>query len=311
MKTTMMSAAAVALLSMGTASAQTDPAGSSTACAAAASQFVSADESAAVTAAFPPPVSGMTLTFDDEFDTYSLSNDNVADGTKWTDHLWFADPRPDLIGVSNGVLSLTADQNPATNHNGFAGQIASVNEHGQGFTQRFGYFEASIRVPSGQGTWPSFYLINNDRLTGNPNAPDPEIDVIEAQGARPAEYYTTLHLNAVGTPDKTNYPDFVVHAGVDISQGFHRYGMLWDPNSATIDWYYDGQRMLSSPKFSTTDSATDMLVLGSDIGDFGAGGNDPNASTPNAVVMQVDWVHVYQFSSQLTAMSTASAAGCP
>src|SRR5689334_20373940 len=115
MKTTIMSAAVISFLLMGTASAQTDPANSSVACAVA-SQFVTADETAAATASFPPPVSGMTLTFADEFDTYSLSNDNIANGTKWTDHLWFAEQRLDLINVSNGVLSLTADQNPATNH---------------------------------------------------------------------------------------------------------------------------------------------------------------------------------------------------
>ena len=329
MRTLFVSAVVVAVLT-GSAHAQSagadaTEAGASNASAAcdqgsvgpgadAATLSSSADAIAAV-AAFPPPVPDMTLTFDDEFNTASISDDNFANGTNWSDHLWFTDPRPELFSVANGVVSITADQNPATNADGFVGQMATVNEKGKGFAQRFGYFEASIKVPGGKGTWPSFYVVNNDRLTVDPDILESEIDVMEAPGVLVDTYLATLHADSFfyNKDDVTNAADNRVPTGDDLSQDFHRYGMLWDPNSPTIDWYFDGQKVLTSQKFSTTDGSPMMVVLGSSVGDFGLGGNDVDPSTPNPAVMRVDWVHVYQFNQLLASMALAAtpAGSCP
>jgi hypothetical protein len=39
-----------------------------------------------------PAATGMVLTFDDEFNKLSVSDDGESNGTTWTDHLWFEPP---------------------------------------------------------------------------------------------------------------------------------------------------------------------------------------------------------------------------
>ena len=92
-----------------------------------------------------PTNSGMVLTFDDEFNSLSLSADGVQDGTTWTSHLWYEQPGVDA-NVQNGVLNLLSD--------GQSVNMTTVDSSGQGFTQKYGYFEARIYAPGGTGTWP-------------------------------------------------------------------------------------------------------------------------------------------------------------
>ena len=112
-----------------------------------------------------PTASGMTLTFDDEFNSASISNDGAKNGTLWNDHIWFAEARPDLMNVSDGVLHMKTDPNA-----NWAPHIQTTNGQGEGFAQKYGYFEASIDVSGDPGTWPSFWMLNNDRLSNGPGA---------------------------------------------------------------------------------------------------------------------------------------------
>ena len=94
-----------------------------------------------------PTASGMVLTFDDEFDTASISSDSVADGTLWNDHLWY-EAASDGVTVSNGIATIV-------NTN-----LSTVNSSGQGFAQTYGYFEADLELPNGIGAWPAFWLMS-------------------------------------------------------------------------------------------------------------------------------------------------------
>jgi beta-glucanase (GH16 family) len=54
--------------------------------------------------------------------------------------------------------------------------------------QQYGYFEARLKVPAGQGLWPAFWLLGNEGSTGVN-----EIDVHEILGQQPGTVYMTDH----------------------------------------------------------------------------------------------------------------------
>jgi beta-glucanase (GH16 family) len=105
------------------------------------------------------------------------------------------------------------------------------------FSQTYGYFEITARVPSGAGLWPAFWMLPVDQ--GWP----PEIDIAEILGGDSRTAYFSLHsgdaawvraeprsYNASTTTDASS-------AGGDLSEDFHRYAVDWRPE--TITFYLD------------------------------------------------------------------------
>jgi beta-glucanase (GH16 family) len=257
-----------------------------------------------------PTASGMVLTFDDEFDTASISNASGANGTNWTNHIWFHSATPQDFQVSNGVMNILGN-NP---NDPWAANMETVDSNGQGFAQKFGYFEADIKVSGGQGTWPAFWMFDANRTT-NGNALGQEFDIMEGQGSVKNGYFGTIHSdtnNAGGQTDQQNASNFI-NSGFDISNGYHRFGLLWDPNSPNMTFYLDGKPVETVPKFADTDQNPMQLILGSGFGDIGLGSNGVNGSTPVPADVQVDYVRVYQFASQsphaVQAQAVSTAAG--
>src|SRR5579863_1263322 len=130
-----------------------------------------------------PTASGMVLTFDDEFNSTTWSSDNVANHTLWTDH--GINPQPSLnpadLAVSNGVLQISATNN---NGNWTWGSLQTVNSSVQGFSQKFGYFEADIKIPGGDGSWPAWWLLSTQHFTSG--TPASELDIMENAGKTPS-----------------------------------------------------------------------------------------------------------------------------
>jgi beta-glucanase (GH16 family) len=238
-----------------------------------------------------PTASGMVLTFDDEFDSASISNASGANGTKWTDHIWFHGSTPQDFQVSNGIAHILGNDP----NDPWAANMETADSNGQGFSQKFGYFEADMKVTGGQGTWPAFWMYDVNKTT-DPNAVNQEFDIMEGQGSVKNGYFGTIHRDTGGN-DQQN-PDNFINTGQDIANGFHRFGLLWDPNSPDMTFYFDGQPVKTVPKFDTTDQNPMQLILGSGFGDIGLGSNGVNGSTPIPADVQVDYVRAYQFGDQ-------------
>jgi beta-glucanase (GH16 family) len=245
-----------------------------------------------------PTTSGMVMTFDDEFNSSSISSDSAATHTNWTDHIWYQTSNPGAFNVSGGVLNVTPTQPPGATGDNF---LSTTNSHGDGWTQKHGYFEAAIKLPTGAGTFPSFWLINNAHIQDAAHV-SPEYDVMEAQGVTDREgYWTTLHKDSSHPGDQQNYDNYV--ATGDLSSDFHRYGLLWDPNSPMIDFYLDGDLVRSVPKYDTSDDGPVTMILGNGMGDM-IGRNYQDGSTAGHTTMQVDWVRAYQFGDHAPAPVT-------
>ena len=161
---------------------------------------------------------------------------------------------------------------------------------------QYGRFEARIKITSGQGLWPAFWLLGEDIDTKGWPACG-ELDVMENIGKEPTIIHGSIHGKgfpgpAVGTA--ANLPDHAPFAAA-----FHKYGMIWSPNR--IAYYIDDPRHpyvvytpASIPKGSVWpfDNRRFFLLLNLAVG--GGWPGNPDASTQFPAEMLVDSVKVWQ-----------------
>lgn len=103
------------------------------------------------------------------------------------------------------------------------------------FTQRYGRFEARIKVPFGQGIWPAFWMLGNDLgSVGWPTSG--ELDIMENIGREPG----TVHGSAHGPGYSGGNPltgSYTLPGGQRLTDAFHTFAIDWGPDSVT--WYID------------------------------------------------------------------------
>lgn len=133
------------------------------------------------------------------------------------------------ISFSSGGIQLAVFRTPpdytATGRPFICGEVTTRTT----FSQLYGYFQATIKMPSTPGTMGAFWL----------NAADgswpPEIDVIEALAKDPTMLTNTAH--SVDAGDSNNQTDTAV---ANMTTSFHTYAVDWE--AKTITWYFDGQQ---------------------------------------------------------------------
>lgn len=240
-----------------------------------------------------------TLTFNDEFDGLSLWNgssgtwhtnfnfngNDVASFTGNGELQWYINANNpntasvDPWAVSNGVLTLTAA--PASdaikpyinNYDYTSGMLSSQFS----FSQTYGYFEMSAKLPAGQGLWPAFWLLPTN------GSWRPEIDIMEVLGSDTRSLWQFSH------PTDNAYDRFFNNQVPDMSAGFHRYGVDWQPDKVTF--YFDGQVMGVAP--TAPDMHGPMYII-TNLAIGGSWAGPPDASTPFPAQMQIDYIRVYQ-----------------
>jgi len=153
----------------------------------------------------------------------------------------------------------------------------------------YGKVSARIKMPSGQGIWPAFWMLGSDYANvGWPECG--EIDLMELINSG-TTYYVTLH----GPQGKSDYSN---HEGVratgsiaDLTNDFHVYWLDWQPDSITIgvddtvlavfgpaSLPAGGRWVFNHPMYSALNVA---------VGGDGPG--PPTDATPSPVTMVVDW----------------------
>ena len=237
-----------------------------------------------------PAASGMVLTFDDEFTSSNgqFAADNVASNTKWSTHVWWQSAPSQFGGsVHDGVLDLA----PGT-------EINTINSAGQGWGQKFGYFEARIKLVASNDVQEGFFMMSQAHAQSGP-APASELDIVETPTGDPTNILNTLHLDSAHAGDQQNSAtggNPYVNVGVDVTAGFHTYSALWDPNSQSMTWYFDGKQTMVQPKYATTDGAAMFMDL---------------INTSGTNHMYVDYVRAWQFSDQNPTAVTPDSISAP
>jgi hypothetical protein len=235
-----------------------------------------------------------TLVYEDDF--------NTLDWSKYLSRWWYVDPGAAGCSLpSNGewqlyvnrdgplaqvpwtvrdsVLSLSCGPvDPPIEGYGFlSGMINSY----PGFYRTYGFFEARIKMPPGNGMWPAFWLLPMD------GSWPPEIDVVEWLGREPLTEYIGTH-SAIGGG---NVPQGGPYPIPDGAADFHDYGVDWQLNS--ISFTFDGQTVVTFP--TPADMHKPMYwILNLALGGGWAG--PPDDTTPFPAALEVDWVRVYDSS---------------
>lgn len=96
------------------------------------------------------------------------------------------------------------------------------------FGQRYGRFEALIKLPVGDGLWPAFWLMPVDNVYGG-WANSGEIDIMEARGRLPLEASSALHFGGSWPNNAYTSRNYNFTQGQSIAD-FHLYSVEWEPN---------------------------------------------------------------------------------
>ncbi|HZW23695.1 glycoside hydrolase family 16 protein [Noviherbaspirillum sp.] len=220
------------------------------------------------------------LSFSEEFDRF--------DSSLWNDAMWYETSNATKnYAVEDGKLKIWPQRDASGN---FFNRTLDTDGK---YYQTYGYFEIEAKLPVGKGTWPAFWLFNHigDRR--------PEMDVMEAYAGGAAPW----GVNKNGVAHPTAYAPTVwkgdregqlvgtrqYDTGVDLSEGFHKYAVKWEPNKQT--YYFDGKEVLV---LNTTFSDPMYLML--DLW-FGSASGTPDDSTPQGKQnsFEVNYVRAWQF----------------
>ena len=229
--------------------------------------------------------SKLQLVFDESFDRLDVSawgpNSRWIAHTPWNGDFGdarFVDPKPDFpFTVSDGMLTITARK---TDKGWQSGLLASTDPKGNGFKQRYGYFEMRARFPAGEGVWPGFWLVSRGDVKSV------EVDVVEHYGHFPGRYTASLHIWDRKDPKltKTFHQWVPVTAGA-LSSDFHTYGVAVAPD--VIRYFLDRKEVWSMPTPKELTLPFTILL------DLGLGAGWPIDKAPNPFSMQVDYVRVW------------------
>ncbi len=242
----------------------------------------------------PPPslnLDGYRLTFDEDF-RGPLSVSAWGPGTRWIAHTpyagdfgdaGFADPTEGFpFTVKDGVLQIEAKK---VGDKWRSGLLCSVDPKGDGFSQKFGYFEMRAKLPTGLGTWPAFWLMGVPQLVepkDKKTLAQIEIDVVEQYGVGPNALHTTLHLWG---PGDFHWGEGDTSLVTGMTDDFHTYGALVEEDFTTF--YFDRAELR---KERTPREAKVPLYL---MVDLALGGGWPIDRTPDPSRMLVDYVRAY------------------
>ena len=162
---------------------------------------------------------------------------------------------------------------------------------------QYGWFEARIKLPSGKGTWPAFWMmpVGNDWNT-NPWPMCGEIDIMEEVGVVPNEVSSSIHTQDYNHTKGTQKTHAMT---ISKAEGeYHVYALEWTEDAITT--YVDGKVQLSVTKAALGTGHNQWpfhyafypilnLAWGGDWG--GMQGVDENALP---VTMSVDYIRVFQ-----------------
>lgn len=210
----------------------------------------------------------------------------------------------DIGGYGFGTKQLEWNSNHNAKLSGHGGLILTASKGGEGhtcwygpckytgvkiqtsFAQTYGRFEARIKLPSGKGLWPAFWMVPA-AVMQNPKLPG-EIDVIEVNDLHP-------YLVSGYAHDGRTFNYKAEHVlNLPPSSQFHTYGVDWTPSGIT--WTLDGKPYGSIKSYPNWPFDQPFIML-LDLAVGGSWPGPPTASTVFPAQMLVSWVRVYKLTS--------------
>lgn len=179
---------------------------------------------------------GYALVWQDEFNTPGESGPSTAEWWYETgNHGWGNNELQDYVAgtykgerlalVSDGTLKITAKK--------IDGKVRSIRVNTvKGWT--YGYFEARLKLCSGKGTWPAFWMMPKNFTTW---PGDGEIDIMEQVGCNANYVSSSIHCNAYNHSIGTQKTHELYLATAQTE--FHTYAVEWTADQMVF--YFDGK----------------------------------------------------------------------
>ncbi|MBS1700747.1 MAG: family 16 glycosylhydrolase [Armatimonadetes bacterium] len=241
-----------------------------------------------------------TLTFDQEFDG---PKGQVPDPKVWSRDLggggygngeWqsYTDGNKNAFLDGDGNLVIEARKEPTKGDDGIQRDYSSARlKTNASFTQKYGKFEARMKMPVGKGMWPAFWMLgDNAGSVGWPRCG--EIDIMEYLGHQTSLTHGTIHGPGYsGGGGVSNSLD----TKLPLDQDFHVYGMEWEPEE--IRFTFDGKQFakVTPNDIGVNDWAYDhpfFIILNLAVG--GGWPGYPDASTKFPQRFVIDYVRAYK-----------------
>jgi len=295
---------------------------------------------------------GYELTFSDEFNASNLNTSRWNSQLRWDgefngerkeyrvingenqfyvnsltddqDHLDLVASQHNPFELNGSRLAIRAIRNPLKTNNNKKGhgalrEMVAQQDFLSGalttydkFTQKYGYFEARIKIPNHVGAFPAFWLHHQKRKYEGTRRT--EIDIMENLGHAPWYIYNSFHyfknVSASYGGDAVfvkPQPEGQIYNGTDFSQDYHTYAVEWEPGHVT--WFVDGQKV--SELYDNAVDYEDLYIimnmaiggywtnypessggLGRNSNDFFPTQNDLNDFANPA--LEIDYVRVYK-----------------
>jgi len=242
-----------------------------------------------------PVLAPLVLTWQDEFDGAAGT---APDTTKWgydlgtgwgNRQLEYDTNRPENACLDGlGHLTIVARRE---DYLGCAYTSARINTNGR-FQQTRGRFEARIKMPTGQGLWPAFWLLGAN-YSSSPWPACGEIDIMEYRGQQPRLVHGSLH--GPGYSGGSAITQSYTCPRGTFASDFHVFAVDWDASG--IHWSVDGTTYATAAPGDLPSGANWVfghpffIVLNVAVGGTFVGG--PDASTIFPQTMTVDYVRVY------------------
>jgi len=233
------------------------------------------------------------LVWEDEFEGPA---GQLPDSTKWNfdigidwgnNQLEFDTDRPENVSIDgNGNLAITARKEAYAGSAYTSGRITTKGK----FDPVYGRFEARMKMPSGAGIWPAFWLLgsNIDEVSWPQCG---EIDIMEYRGQEPSKIHGSIHGPGYfgGGALSTTFN----LTGDRFDTGFHTFVVEWGDEGI---WFYVDNvlyqifRLEDAPGDWVYDHPFHMILNVAVGGDFVG---SPNSQTSFPQTMLVDWIRIY------------------
>lgn len=249
-----------------------------------------------------PSSAAQGLLWEEDFTRYTAATPssarwNIANSSTpiYNDEAQVYQPGSSTVRVANGALSLQAIKQG----NGIiSGMIDTRNKLSISVGTRL---EAHIRLPSGKGTWPAFWLLSQNQPHTSALRPtsadwekerfymwDGEIDIMEAYGKYTGMVESTVHTFDTSVENDLKLPD---------PTGWHTYWMEW--RSETLKLGVDSITLLTYQKqgkgpssWPMTDNNKYYVILNLAMG--GTGGGTITSAPGDRWQMDVSRVAAYK-----------------
>lgn len=261
---------------------------------------------AAQTTTAQPAHAGWTLTWNDEF---NAPDGAPVDSSKWVSEtggngwgnqeLEYYTTRAENAFQQGGNLVIKVLQEEYTGADGVTRDYTSARLKTQAkFSQKYGRFEARIKIPRGQGIWPALWMLGDDISNiGWPKCG--EIDIVENIGKEPSLVHGTIHSPGYSGSQGISSP-FALPDNSRFADDFHVYAVEWEPKAIRFyvdDHLYATRTPADLPK--GTKWVYDhpfFLLLNVAVG--GQWPGPPDATTQFPQTMLVDYVRAYKRSDR-------------